>query len=137
MSNDVVGQIENREDEQPLLNKVQYIDDSTYTTISIGERVDALKLIMNDRQFDQWVDAIIRGIDIPFQIGKKAHDILCVVRRCVYDLVHRVSEDSPGKFAQTIIAVLHDTEQVDEQIDRQGVIANQLVVPIPHSFFVM
>ena len=71
---DVPAEIENGNVEQARARQIKYIEDTPDPAIAIRERVDALKLMVNDRHFDERVQ--IAGVIIIDEDFEPSHDII-------------------------------------------------------------
>ena len=73
----VPAQIEHRQVEQAVCHEIQDVNDAASAPVTIVERMDALKLVMDDRHLDERIHIkASRVIDKYFEIAHQFGDLL-------------------------------------------------------------
>src|SRR5438045_2199617 len=84
---DEAAEVENGNVEQSLLGEIEDIDDTPDAAVAVGKRMDALKLVMDDRHFDQRIEvAASRIVHEPLQLDHETLHVLGFLWRDVDEL---------------------------------------------------
>ena len=87
----MVAEVQHGDVQQALFHQIQHIDYAAGAAIAIVEGVDAFKLVVDQRHFDQRVGIEqVRLIHEPLQRAHQRHDLRRVLRRGVDGLASAV-----------------------------------------------
>jgi len=119
ISRDEAAQVEDGNVQQAASGKVQDVDDPADATVPVGERVDALELMVDDCHPRQRVEVTLFAaqIDEPFKGGHEVAHRVCILRRDIDKRARPlVLEGCSGGFAKTAFGALEDAEHRDNHV---------------------
>jgi len=100
-ADDVTAQVQHRNIQQAFLDQVEHVDDAPGTAIAVVERVDAFKLVMDERHLHQGVGCIGRIVmDEAFQFPHQFPHFVGILRRLMHHAPATVPQGSAGQAAQ-------------------------------------
>ncbi len=112
----MTAEIENGNVEQVRARQIKYIEDTPNAAIAIRKRVDALKLMVNDRHFDERVQiAGVIIIDEDFEPSHKGFNLTRALRRHIDGFARAiVLQLCSGLRSEAIVSPLQQTKHVDD-----------------------